>query len=140
MLYFILLLKDRETCIKYKLLIENFLKKELKLELNRKSKYFPNKMGINFCGYRIFETHRLLRNSSKRRIKRRIRRWNKKYLNNDLNIQRIIPKINSWLGHVGHCISYNLTKKVLNKCYFLLTDSTYESLDNDLHKQIENNK
>ena len=116
MLYFILLLKDRETCIKYKLLIENFLKKELKLELNRKSKYFPNKMGINFCGYRIFETHRLLRNSSKRRIKRRIRRWNKKYLNNDLNIQRIIPKINSWLGHVVHCNSYNLTKKVLNKC------------------------
>lgn len=140
MLYFILLLKDRETCIKYKLLIENFLKKELKLELNRKSKYFPNKMGINFCGYRIFETHRLLRNSSKSRIKRRIRRWNKKYLNNDLNIQRIIPKINSWLGHVEHCNSYNLTKKVLNKCYFLLTDNTYESLDNDLHKQIENNK
>ena len=140
MLYFILLLKDRETCIKYKILIENFLKKELKLELNRKSKYFPNKMGINFCGYRIFETHRLLRNSSKSRIKRRIRRWNKKYLNNDLNIQRISPKINSWLGHVGHCNSYNLTKKVLNKCYFLLTDSTYESLDNDLHKQIENNK
>ncbi len=43
---------------------EKFLKKNLELELNEKSRYYPNKMGVNFCGYRIWPTHRLLRTNS----------------------------------------------------------------------------
>ena len=45
---FILILKSKKDCIKYKALIERFLWEHLKLELNSKSKYYPHKMGVNF--------------------------------------------------------------------------------------------
>ncbi len=63
-----------------------FLKDALHLELNAKSRYFPNKMGVNFCGYRIFATHKLLRNCSKKKIKRHVKKWNYLYKNNELDI------------------------------------------------------
>lgn len=58
---FVLLLKTKEECIILMNKIRYFLKEKLHLELNHKSKYYPNKMGINFCGYRIYETHILVR-------------------------------------------------------------------------------
>ena len=66
---FILLLPSKEECIKKKEQIEIFLEEELHLTLNSKSRYYPDKMGIDFCGYRTFPTHRLLRNNSKKKIK-----------------------------------------------------------------------
>lgn len=135
---FILLLPDKESCIKYKAIISKFLTNILHLELNAKSKYFPNKMGVNFCGYRIFHTHRLLRNNSKKKIKRYVKKWNKEYKNKTLDIPHTIQRINSWLGHSSYCNSYRLQQKILNKCNFLFTDSTYIKLEESLHNDIEN--
>ncbi len=67
---FILLVKTKEDCKKLKSEIEKFLADNLQLNLNNKSRYYPYKMGVNFCGYRIFTTHRLLRLSSKKKIKK----------------------------------------------------------------------
>lgn len=135
---FILLLPDKETCIKYKAIISNFLNKKLHLELNDKSRYFPNKMGVNFCGYRIFHTHRLLRNSSKKKIKRRVKKWNKKYNEKTLNIPYTLQSINSWIGHSSYCNSYTLQQKILNKCNFLFNNNTYIMLEKNLYNDIDN--
>lgn len=64
---FVMLVKTKEEAKELKQKINLFVNEELELELNNKSKYYPNSMGADFCGYRIFETHRLLRNSSKKR-------------------------------------------------------------------------
>ena len=122
---FVLLLPSKEDCIKYKATISTFLKDALHLELNAKSRYFPNKMGVNFCGYRIFATHKLLRNCSKKKIKRHVKKWNYLYKNNELNIPHTLIRINSWLGHASFCNSYTLQQKILHKCDFLYDDSTY---------------
>ena len=58
---FVLILKTKNECISIKKQIEIFLKSQLHLELNNKSRFYPYKMGVNFCGYRIFTRHRLLR-------------------------------------------------------------------------------
>ena len=63
--YFIILVNSKETAKELKKNIEEFLLKRLNLNLNTKSRYYPNKMGVNFCGYRIYETHRLLRKRAK---------------------------------------------------------------------------
>lgn len=68
---FILLLDCKKTCIEFLEKIKVFLDTHLKLELNDKSRYYPNKMGVNFCGYRIFSTHKLLRVKSKKKIKKK---------------------------------------------------------------------
>ena len=112
---FILLLPSKKECKILKEKISVFLKDKLHLELNEKSRYYPNKMGINFCGYRIYETHMLIRDSSKKKIKKKIRKWNKEYDNKELNVNKLILSFNSWLGHSSHANSYNIINKYRNK-------------------------
>lgn len=134
---FILLLDTKENCITVKKIIADFLWNNLKLRLNKKSRYYPDKMGVNFCGYRIYTTHRLLRKSSKTKIKNQVKKWNILYEKNELDIAKTMQSINSWLGHSMHCNSYHLQQKILNKCNFLFTDSTYQQIEKNILYDIE---
>ena len=121
---FIILCRYKKDCIYLKKLIEKFLKDKLHLSLNDKSKYYPSAMGVNFCGYRIFEDYKLLRTRSKKKIKKNIKEWNKLYLNKTLNMNYAKQSLNSWIGHASHCDSYKLQQKILNSCDFLYSKST----------------
>lgn len=135
---FVLILKTKQEAISTKKLIENFLEKNLHLELNEKSRYYPHKMGVNFCGYRIFTTHRLLRLNSKKKIKKKVKKWNLLYHSNTLNINYSLQSLNSWLGHSSHCNSYKLQQKMISKCDFIFQDSTYKGIEASLIQDIEN--
>lgn len=87
-------------------------------ELNAKSRYYPNKMGVNFCEYRIYETHILLRNRSKKKIKGKIREWNNLYIINKLIVSEMKLSLGSWLGHAKHANTYNMIKDYKNKIIF----------------------
>ena len=95
--------------------IKIFLQENLSLELNNKTSIFPVSQGIDFLGYRIWTTHRLLRKSSKKRMKRKLKTYQILYKENNINLDKIISSLMSWLGHVSHCNSYNLRKKILGK-------------------------
>lgn len=104
---FVILTKDREEAKEIFLKISNFLNEFLSLELNKKSKYYPSALGVDFCGYKIFETHVLLRKRSKKDIRKKIKRWNKmKHLNKSVQLSW-----NSWLAHSSHANSYRLQQK-----------------------------
>lgn len=94
---FILLLPTKKACIEIKSKIEHFLESSLKLSLNNKSRYYPYNMGVNFCGYRIFTTHRLLRLNSKKKIKAKIKYWNFQFLKNKLDSQYALQSLASWI-------------------------------------------
>lgn len=129
---FILILKTKADCISIKKKIEIFIKEKLDIELNDKSRYYPCKMGVNFCGYRIFPTHRLLRTSSKKKIKRKIKKWNQQYAKNILDYTYTLQSINSWLGHCSHCNSYLLKQKILQSCDFLLSAHSYQEIEKNI--------
>lgn len=129
---FIILARTKQDCISVKKDITNFLEQTLQLKLNNKSRYYPCKMGVNFCGYRIFTTHLLLRNNSKKKIKKKVSIWNKLYHKNQLDIPQTMQSINAWIGHSSHCNSYHLQNNILQKCDFLLTDKSYEKLEKEL--------
>lgn len=95
---------DKEILEKVKV----FLEEKLKLQLNNKTTYFPYYCGVNFCDYKIFTTHILVKGSSKRKIKKKINIWNKK----QYNFKQIESSYNSYLGHVKHCCSYNFVKSL----------------------------
>ncbi len=95
-------------------------------------------MGVNFCGYRIFTTHRLLRLSSKKKIKKKVKTWNKKYFENNLNYKDTIQSLNSWIGHSSHCNSYKLQQKILSNCKFLYRDSIYKDIEKKLIEDMKN--
>lgn len=134
---FIILAKTKKDCIYIKKLLEKFLNDNLHLSLNDKSKYYPYPMGVNFCGYRIFTTHKLLRLSSKKKIKKNVKTWNALYAQNKLDFSSTMQSLNSWLGHSSHANSYHLQKKILNKCNFLLSSKDYENTENELIGLIE---
>lgn len=94
---FIILLKTKQECIEMKKKIEKFIDSHLELKLNDKSRYYPYSMGVNFCGYRTFTTNRLLRVSSKTKIKNNVKKWNKLWHLNKLDTKQAIMSINSWL-------------------------------------------
>lgn len=109
---FVLLVKNREEARKAFNEIDSFLRSRLDLELNRKSRYYPNKFGINFCGYRIFETHRLIRNGNKRKIGKKVNKWKKLFYKGNLDLKKLELQFNSWKGHISHANSFNLYTKV----------------------------
>lgn len=112
---FILLLKTKEEAKDLKNIIETYLKTNLNIELNKKSSYFPSNKGIDFCGYKIFETHILLRKRFKIKFKKNILLWNKLNDEKRLDIKRMEMSLNSFLAHVSHSNSYNYIKSIEQK-------------------------
>ncbi len=134
---FILLCKSKNDCIALLNKISNFLKSYLHLDLNHKSRYYPYAMGVNFCGYRIFTTHKLLRKSSKEKIKKNLKKWNHEFNKRTINLDLAMQSLNSWIGHVDHCNGYRLKTKVLNNCNFLINAKYYSELERYLTNAIE---
>ena len=109
---FILLLRTKEEAREILSLIEKFLKEHLNLILNQKSKYFPNNKGIDFCGYRIYETHILLRKRFKKKIKKNIKICLMLKSQHKFYLKKFILTYNSFKGHASHSNSYHFMKKM----------------------------
>lgn len=105
---FVLFIKSKEECKKKYKDIEIFLNEKLKLKLNKKSKYYTSKLGCDFCGYIIYETHIKLRKRSIKRYKKAIKYFN---FHTDLSTKKNLT-LNSFKGHFAHANSYNLINKL----------------------------
>lgn len=75
-------------------------------------------MGLDFCGFRIYESYRLLRKRSIKKIKRKVRRWNMLYEKGLLDLDKTVLEWNSWLGHSSHAKCYKLQMNIYNKIIF----------------------
>ena len=109
---FILLVPTKEMAKFLLEKIEQFLNTYLNLELNAKSKYFPNHQGIDFCGYRIYETHILLRKRFKKKFKKSVKLWKMLKARDKLYYQKFLKSYNSYKGHASHANSYHFIQKM----------------------------
>jgi hypothetical protein len=119
---FILLLDSKEECKEKLELIKSFLWNKLKLRLNSKTMYFKGRMGVNFCGFRIFKNYMLLKSENKRKINRRIRSYNKSFKRKRLNLTKAIVSITSWNAHARQGQTSKLRKRIINKAKFIVKD------------------
>ncbi len=108
--------------------IEAFLREELSLELNKKTDIFPISRGIDFVGYRIWPTHRLLRKRSIKKFKRKLRVFKKKYATGDIGYEKINRSVQSWIGHAKHADTYRLRRKLFSE--FKLVKTTENTRSN----------
>lgn len=91
--------------------VELFLKEELNLRLNNKTQVFPvESRGVDFLGFRIWPTHRLLRKTTKRRIQRRIKKLQKLHRLGKISKEQLNNSIQSYKGY---CKNTNLYIKCL---------------------------
>lgn len=85
---------------------EQFCQQEMKLRLSKWSVTSLNE-GVNFLGYRIWPTHKLLRKQSVTRAKRKIKRYTLR--GDEEQLKRFMA---SWRGHAKWADSHNLIKNL----------------------------
>lgn len=99
--------------------IEQFLSKRLGLVTNSKTQVFPisktNGRALDFLGFRIYGTHRLLRKSSIKRIKTKLRKYRKMFADGSLSLSDIDANIQSWIGHASHANTEGLKRSLFSK-------------------------
>ncbi len=115
---FILLVENKMKAKEVFEKIKVFLDERLNLKLNPKSRYYFSSMGLDFCGYRIFETYKLIRKRSVRKIRKKISKWNYRYENNSLNYHKVLVCWNSFLNHASHANCFNLCNRLYEKMMF----------------------
>lgn len=110
---------DKAQLHKWRREIETFLWSMLRLKTNSKTQVFPiakqNGRALDFLGYRIYSSHRLLRKCSVKRIKSKLKKLRKQYEIGEIGIPEINQNIQSWLGHASHANSHNLKLALFNE-------------------------
>lgn len=118
---FIIIHNDKKYLHNCRHRIELFLLEELKLKTNNKTQVFPiaknNGRALDFLGYRIYHSHRLLRKSSVKRIKSKIKKFHKKYKEGSIEKDEIIRSISSWIAHANHADSAGLRAYLLKQTF-----------------------
>ena len=115
----IIVCESREQAKRYRQEIDVFLKNRLRLDLNEKTKIFPIAQGVNAYGYKIYTTHKHVRDSSKRAMKRRMKAMDAKVKAGDMRRKDVQKSVNSWLGHARHSNSYNLSRKIFGRYKYI---------------------
>lgn len=87
--------------------VEHFLLTRLKLKFSKWS-IFPVKQGVDFVGYRHFPGYKLLRNSTARRVKRRLAKLPGRLRAGYISLEQFSGSIASTNGWLKWANSYNL--------------------------------
>ncbi len=107
---FVILHNSREQLENWKEEINNFLIKNLKLELHpQKTKIISLSRGIDFVGFRNFYHFRLLRKSNVRSIKIKI----KNLLSGEFSNEKLLESFQGWCAYAKWANSYNLRNRLI---------------------------
>lgn len=115
----IILHHDKKYLWQIKNEIEAFLEDNLHLTLNNKTTVRTADQGIDFCGYRIWSTHRKLRKRTALKMKRRLKYLQKAYARGEVDFKTVNATVQSYFGLLKHCNSYKLRRKLLQVLVFV---------------------
>ena len=111
----IILHEDKKQLHEWKALINTFLQENLKLDLNKKTCIRPTTLGIEFCGYRVWSSHVKLRKSTSLKMKRKLKVVQKQYAEGEINRERAMQTVTSYMGVLKHCDSYRLRREIFGE-------------------------
>ena len=110
--------------------------KELKLEFNQKTQIFPLSQGVDYVGWHFYLTDtgkviRKLRTSSKKRFKRRLRYFQRKYAEGNIEPEAIQRSLASYNGHLSHGHTWKLSDKLYRR-FILVRKVSYQKTTEDV--------
>lgn len=111
---FIILSEDPAELRRILAIIEEFLRRELRLELNPKTTILAAKNGINFVGYIHYKDHKKIRKDARRRLTKLL----KAFETGEVELEYFDRSIESRFGHMEHADTYNYireTKKTIEE-------------------------
>lgn len=101
-----------------------FLKTVLKLDAHPgKTQIFPLEQGVNAYGFKTYKTHRLLRNDSKKKIKRKAKKMPNLIKRGHLTKEVAELMLNSWHGHAMYGSSHNFIVSLKRRNNFIYQDA-----------------
>lgn len=108
---------DRECLKVYLEKLNEFVREDLKLIMNRKTEIFSMTEGVEFLGWRFFltETGRVIRRmrpQSRYRMKRKLKKMYAAYEAGEIPYERVRAGRDSYEGHMKHGDTYYLRKNV----------------------------
>ncbi|MGE5584040.1 MAG: reverse transcriptase domain-containing protein [Bacillota bacterium] len=115
----IILHPDKKYLWQLKDEIGSFLEDRLHLVLNNKTTIRTADQGVDFCGYRIWPTHRKLRKRTALKMKRRLKWLQRAYARGEVGFDEVNASVQSYLGLLKHCNSYNLRCKLFDALVFV---------------------
>ena len=108
---FVILHKSKEQLLEWKEVINNFLKKELKLELHKdKSKIISLSRGIDFVGFRNFYYFKLLRKRNIKCMKNKLIM----YFNTEKEGNKLIDSFQGWQAYAKLADTNELRQYFMN--------------------------
>jgi len=113
------LFSDRvELLIEARHQIERYLEK-LRLKIHPiKSQLFETKYGANFLGFRVLPDRVRVRNDNLKKARKRYKLLQSQYENGDLDLNKLIQRIQSWDAHLQHGDTYRLRQDIFNRYSF----------------------
>jgi retron-type reverse transcriptase len=110
---FVLFADDKDTLHGWKEAIHAFLASRLRLELHpKKGLLFPVQVGLEFCGFRIYPTHRRLRRAAVRRFVGRFRQQRAAYRRGELPLDKMTESVRCWIAHAAHGDTWRLRRRL----------------------------
>lgn len=111
---FVILHKDKRVLEYYLEHITNFLPC-LKIRLHpEKTNIYPLRNGVEFLGYRVFYSFKLLKKRNVRYFKRKLEITLEDHKLSILLKEQLESKLNGWFGYAKFCDSFKLRKKILD--------------------------
>lgn len=104
---FIILSEDPAELRRLLAIIEEFLRRELRLELNPKTTILAAKNGINFVGYIHYKDHKKIRKDARRRLTKLL----KAFETGEVELEYFDRSIESRFGHMEHADTYNYIRE-----------------------------
>jgi len=134
------IVESKEVAIQVLKQIVTFIKEELDLEVNiDKTKIFPINQGINGVGFKIHTTHILLRNDTKKKIKRRAKSMSRLISEGRMTKEKAEQMLNSWKGHADYACNHNFIESLINRNSFIYKDNDGKlKIDIDKIREGEN--
>lgn len=103
---------DKKQLHEWRYAIEEFIETSLALRTNSKTQIRPISHGIDWVGYRIWSGVIRLRKSSTRRLKRRLRKLQKDFIDQRIAFDEFDSSFQSYMGMLKHCTSDSLKESV----------------------------
>ena len=113
---FVLLHNSKQKLEFWKEQIDNFLKKELKIELHQeKSRIIPLLRGVDFVGFKNFYYFKLLRKRNIKKILLKI----EQYKNRDMTYTKLTESFQGWQAYAKWANTYELRKNIYKRIILL---------------------
>ena len=98
--------------------MKEIIEDELGLEFNSKTQIFPIKNGVDFLGFHFYMTDtgkviRKVRQSTKKKYKRRMKLMKYQYANREIELEEIKKVLPGFHGHISRGHTYRLVNNVL---------------------------